>query len=219
MRVLLLALVVMCLNVQHIASWSLTDWVNQLANQFTPITNNGDTNANNDNNGNNDNNQQPLGAVPWRRRRACNYGEINPNCDECGVSFASENARIVGGREAKPHSWPASAYIIFHYKANVELGGQVRRIDKEFICGGVLVDRSTVLTAAHCVQEELTVTYDRQTYTVKVAPNEFFPTMGSMFRVYLGLHNNRGARDGSSISPGRQVEIGRVIKVILYQKN
>uniref|UniRef100_A0A669CP93 trypsin n=1 Tax=Oreochromis niloticus TaxID=8128 RepID=A0A669CP93_ORENI len=42
---------------------------------------------------------------------------------------------IVGGREAKPHSRP--------YMVSVQYGG-------EHSCGGILIQRDFVLTAAHC---------------------------------------------------------------------
>jgi hypothetical protein len=40
--------------------------------------------------------------------------------DECGVSYVAQNAgKIVGGVDAEPHSWPATAYIIFEYKIDI----------------------------------------------------------------------------------------------------
>lgn len=68
------------------------------------------------------------------------------------LSPGAEAGKIIGGHEAKPHSRPYMAYIEFLDK----------RINR---CGGVLVRRNFVLTAAHC--------------------------NGSLIQVTLGAHNIR----------------------------
>lgn len=45
-------------------------------------------------------------------------------------------ARIVGGTEATPHSWPHQVALF---------------IDDKFFCGGSLISKEWVLTAAHCM--------------------------------------------------------------------
>ena len=56
---------------------------------------------------------------------------------ECGITNYSPNVKIVGGVEAVEHSWPAIAFV--YIVSNNEAG----------ICAGTLIDKKTVLTAAH----------------------------------------------------------------------
>jgi len=56
----------------------------------------------------------------------------------CGTmqSYFSTDSRIVGGKTASKYAWPWQVYISFN--------GQ-------FICGGSLIDKRSVVTAAHCI--------------------------------------------------------------------
>jgi hypothetical protein len=75
---------------------------------------------------------------------------------ECGLTFHSNNlARIAGGQDSNPHSWPSAALVRFYYENFLELepgtsNTQILRAEKR--CGGVLIDRLTVITAAHVIQ-------------------------------------------------------------------
>ncbi|XP_028141691.2 plasma kallikrein [Diabrotica virgifera virgifera] len=61
---------------------------------------------------------------------------LEDNYDQCGVSFERVlSKRIIGGREANFAQFPWQAYIKV----------------KTFQCGGVLVSRKFVATAAHCI--------------------------------------------------------------------
>lgn len=74
-------------------------------------------------------------------------GMVDPHCKtECGISYTEQNLRIVGGIAAKTKSWPASVF----YKVCKK--GKPKSCWK---CGGTLIDRRTVLTAAHCLEDNL----------------------------------------------------------------
>ena len=89
---------------------------------------------------------------------------------ECGKSKIS-SARIIGGVEAAPHSIPWQV-AIFDHKIN----------DWEPQCGGTLISRSHVLSAAHCFEE---------------------PNNCSRYSVGLGMHNH-------DVSDGMRVDIHHI---------
>ena len=67
--------------------------------------------------------------------------------------FSAQNldmTRIIGGIVATPHSWPASAIVIFNYSALIRSQNSEPYIVYYMAsCGGTLIDRHTVLTAGH----------------------------------------------------------------------
>jgi hypothetical protein len=119
---------------------------------------------------------------PFRIECRCNYGFSGDGlnyCDECGLTQQAPGLKIVGGQDAVPHSWPATAIIYFTYRTRVNINGHVRLQDYSAQCGGTLIDRTTVLTAAHCIITEFTITDDQTgtVYIYDIKPNEFYPTI------------------------------------------
>jgi len=105
--------------------------------------------------------------------QSCGAGFVayNGACDECGVTYYSPNVRvagnqtlieklgldgkIVGGVVANANSWPAQALLYIKTSGGTSM------------CGGTLIKRNVVLTAAHC------------TTTL----------IGSNYQIYLGAHD------------------------------
>jgi len=103
------------------------------------------------------------------------------------VTFVDQNAlKIVGGSVVNEGSWPSTAYVRMTYRTDIYFGQNKITRDFSSICGGTLIRRNAVLTAAHCIVRRFRYVYDGQEYFANVVPNSYYPTYGSMFKVFLG---------------------------------
>jgi len=73
-----------------------------------------------------------------------------PDNDICGrpaihPSVKTSTNRVVGGVEARPHSWPSECSLRYKYTVDSPWGQW---------CGAVVLNSRHVLTAAHCLSVE-----------------------------------------------------------------
>lgn len=108
----------------------------------------------------------------------------------CGTQEIQPNTKIIGGISALANSWPSMALILFKYTAIYQIAGiKFRSNPVMSYCGGTLIDRDTVITAAHCFNEKVKITVNGFQINYPVGPNEEHPSIESAYTVYLGLHD------------------------------
>lgn len=133
------------------------------------------------------------------------------------MTFNEPNIKIVGGVEAIPNSWPSMALVVFRYRYSYTApNGQIINGSVRAYCSGSLIDRSTVMIASHCYTSE--IYRDDLKLVIPIRPNQFYPTIESMYTVYLGLHELRNALAGQDVSPGISVGIKKFIRVKISSK-
>ena len=66
------------------------------------------------------------------------------------------------------------------------------------------------MTAAHCISKTVQFTYNGNDYTTDVEPNSYYPTEGSMYKVYLGFHD---LTEIGSSATGVEMVVSEVIPV------
>ena len=87
-------------------------------------------------------------------------------------------------------SWPAQIYLKFSYEnyRYFEDLDSTPYVITSFTCGGTLIDRTTVLTAASCIPTKFSALVNGKTYSLDIQLNDKYPTYESMLTVYLGLN-------------------------------
>ncbi|CAG0897356.1 unnamed protein product [Cyprideis torosa] len=120
--------------------------------------------------------------APYTDVSATNCESLNSD-KTCGER-SSLSKRIAGGEPAKPRDWPWAAALFQRSNSRGEV----------FICGGVLLSRRHVLTAAHCVMT------DAKNLIVRLGEFNFTDGNATTYSIDAGvekiiLHENYNSRD------------------------
>lgn len=149
---------------------------------------------------------------------ACNYGTVADNNGRCQICSNFDNpnnvAKIVGGIEASPGSWPAQVYIYATFKGSFISRGKIYTVYYNSSCGGTLIDEFTVLTAAHCAVSSFE--YNLNGVEVIATVN---PLDEDQYAVFAGVHDKSSIdqSNGESVEPpGVKIEVKTVIIHPLY---
>lgn len=146
--------------------------------------------------------------IPLVWSLTCEEGYVSNGytCDECGLTDQKNNLQIVGGKPANKYSWPAQVLIIQNYKYDHK--NQTYTI--AFQCGGTLIDRYTILSAAHCIVSEFQMGYFEK---IEIVPNKYYPTYESMFTIYAGVYNISFHKNHQPVTyPGVKLSLEKIIR-------
>ena len=134
---------------------------------------------------------------------------------ECGMSYFNDaKKRIIGGNVAAAYSWPSSVIIIFRYAFALDEQDATKVHHFITMCGGSLIDENTVLTAAHCIVTEFVYGNISNFHFVKTEPNSYYPTIESMYTVYLGVFNNSDIiSNDKTVEPAYKLAVKQIIVV------
>jgi hypothetical protein len=124
------------------------------------------------------------------------------------MTQAFQDYSVISGAPAKANSFTSEVLIVFTFKYDFD------RLPLEYgsICSGTLVNRHTILTAAHCIVESFE-TADGDNMLIQ--PNKYYPTYESMFTVYIGVNAFQNSNKLIS-DPTVAAKLSKVIKVMLF---
>ncbi|CAF1028591.1 unnamed protein product [Brachionus calyciflorus] len=147
----------------------------------------------------------------------CNYGFAGNGleCDECGNFQENWNSAMpFMSVTTPPHTWPATADILFNYRANYFIDSEQYLVFAFGNCGGTLINRKAILTTASCIKDSFNTMLKNVSRTIPVTLNTFHDSFESMYEVFLAVVNQISF--SGNIAPARHAPIEKIIKHELY---
>lgn len=134
------------------------------------------------------------------------------------MSKQNTNLRIVGGIVANPYSWPAIGLLQFGYeKKYFNSKNRLRTATLYSICSVFLIDKKTLLTAAHCINTDTSFNFydedDGIAYKIEITYDSNYPNFESLYTVFLGIHNLTNLRQSNPnaliVKPKQLIRVSR----------
>uniref|UniRef100_A0A6G1S9S6 Clotting factor B n=1 Tax=Aceria tosichella TaxID=561515 RepID=A0A6G1S9S6_9ACAR len=95
----------------------------------------------------------------YLREKSSKYSWAN---ETCGEGSRTRTGRIVGGSDSKLGQWPWMTAMYLNKRNTFNSGAG------EFWCGGALINRRFILTAAHCLSDQRGNRYKNDQVTIKL---------------------------------------------------
>ena len=136
------------------------------------------------------------------------YFEISK---ECGLAYLSKknlnnygyDTVVRGDAQIMPaFSYPSTVLVKFYFYSMARQGNRTYNPYFTTRCLGSIVNRRTVLTIGSCLPKSFNFTpvnYRGQWINVKADLNEFYPTYGSMYSVWIAIHKFMKKNPGMDI--------------------
>lgn len=137
-------------------------------------------------------------------------------CDECGIIHSEPNVRIAGGVTVANNTWPASVHLIFDYANYFRVNGSWIYLTRRISCGATLINRRTIITAAHCIIDKIDFVHNGAPYSIKVELNTYRSTWSELYRVYIDNHDVSGIGTWFSRGEAKQVGVVEFTRVSIF---